>query len=47
MELQVRPAHAHDAAGLAALERVARHALVDQRGGPQLLAEHPLYPELS
>jgi GNAT superfamily N-acetyltransferase len=39
MDLQVRPAHAHDAAALAALERDARHALVDQRGGPQLLAE--------
>jgi ribosomal protein S18 acetylase RimI-like enzyme len=41
MDVEVRRAHAHDAAVLADLERAARHALVDQRGGPQLLAERP------
>ncbi len=41
MDVAVRPAHTHDAAALAELERAARHALVDHRGGPQLLAEHP------
>ena len=37
----MRGAHAHDAGALADLERTARAALVDQRGGPQLLAEQP------
>ena len=41
MDVIVRPAHAHDASALAALERDARAALVDLRGGPQLLAEEP------
>ncbi len=41
MELEVRGAHVHDAGALGALEHAARAALVDQRGGPQLLAEQP------
>lgn len=41
MDVVVRPAAAHDAGALAALERDARTTLVDQRGGPQLLAEQP------
>lgn len=41
METAVRRAHPHDAGALAQLERDARQALVDQRGGPQLLAEEP------
>ena len=41
MDEAVRPAQDVDAEVLAALERDARAALVDQRGGPQLLAEQP------
>jgi GNAT superfamily N-acetyltransferase len=41
MDQLVRPAHTHDAGALASLEHDARSALVDQRGGPQLLAEQP------
>ncbi len=41
MDEQVRPATAADAPALAQLEREARGALADQRGGPQQLAEQP------
>ena len=41
MDTEVRAADAHDAAALAGLERDARRFLIDQRGGPQLLAEEP------
>ena len=41
METTVRPALADDVEALAMLERDARAFLVDQRGGPQLLAEEP------
>jgi GNAT superfamily N-acetyltransferase len=41
MDEQVRPATAADAPALEQLEREARAALVDQRGGPQQLAEQP------
>ncbi|MFT3854665.1 MAG: GNAT family N-acetyltransferase [Ilumatobacteraceae bacterium] len=41
METAVRSARPHDVGALAELERDARQALVDQRGGPQLLAEEP------
>jgi ribosomal protein S18 acetylase RimI-like enzyme len=37
----VRVATADDAAGLSGLEQEARDALVESRGGPQLLAEQP------
>ncbi len=37
----VRPATASDAPALAALEAEARSTLVDQRGGPRWLDEHP------
>jgi ribosomal protein S18 acetylase RimI-like enzyme len=38
---QVRPATHHDADDLRQLELEARRTLLDQRGGPQLLAEQP------
>ncbi|MCU1503829.1 MAG: hypothetical protein JWM12_3183 [Ilumatobacteraceae bacterium] len=41
MDEQVRPATVADAPALAQLEREAREALIEQRGGPQLLAEQP------
>ena len=41
MSFAVRAATAADAPALAELEREARDALVEARGGPQLLAEQP------
>jgi GNAT superfamily N-acetyltransferase len=41
METSVRPALADDVEALAMLERDARALLIEQRGGPQLLAEEP------
>ena len=41
MSFEVRAAVVGDAPGLAALEAAARAHLVDQRGGPQVLAEEP------
>jgi GNAT superfamily N-acetyltransferase len=38
---QVRPATAGDHVALAELERLARAAVLEQRGGPQLLDEQP------
>lgn len=42
MQEAVRAFTAADAADVAALESAARAALVDQRGGPVHLAEHPV-----
>ena len=47
MDEQVRPAQAADSADLAQLEREAREALVDQRGGMQQLAEQPAVDDWS
>jgi GNAT superfamily N-acetyltransferase len=41
VSFEVRAAGIGDAPGLAALEARARELLVDQRGGPQVLAEQP------
>ena len=41
MSFEVRGAGVGDAPGLAALEARAREQLVEQRGGPQALAEQP------
>ena len=41
MEQTVRPLEAGDAGEVAALETMARTALLEQRGGPALMAEQP------
>jgi ribosomal protein S18 acetylase RimI-like enzyme len=42
MSFDVRPAGVADAAAIAELEREAREALIDARGGAALLAEQPM-----
>ena len=41
MQQSVRPLELDDVAEVAALERMARTALLEQRGGPALMAEQP------
>jgi hypothetical protein len=41
VSFEVRAAHVGDAPGLALLEAAAREHLIEQRGGPQVLAEEP------